>query len=287
MIKRTLNILVLLTLSLLPIVSKAQFSCGEAINSCRIKVSSTTHGVAMLNNLDTYLSGYNYRGVGYHYNHENFRDAMFGKHKLKYQTLFSGIVGATELYDSKQYSLMLKQSWSAYQPFKVGERLQLLAGAQMQLAGGALYIPTNGNNLVSAKMRATLAASAMAIYRIPAKKGNYTLRAQLDIPLIGAMFAPEFGQSYYEIFGLGHNKNTIVLSHPANSPSMRAMLSADIPVALHKWSSTIRLTYIADIFQSDVHDTRTHIYNHSFAVGFVKTIYKVKNNDKLKQYSPF
>ena len=182
---------------------------------------------------------------------------------------------------------MVTYSFGGYHPWEITKRLQLLAGAQAQATAGALYIPTNGNNLVSAKMRATLAASAMAIYRIPAKKGNYTLRAQLDIPLIGAMFAPEFGQSYYEIFGLGQNKNTIVLSHPANSPSMRAMLSADIPVALHKWSSTIRLTYIADIFQSDVHDTRTHIYNHSFAVGFVKTIYKVKNNDKLKQYSPF
>ena len=286
MIKRTLNILVLLTLSLLPIVSKAQFSCGEAINSCRIKVSSTTHGVAMLNNLDTYLSGYNYRGVGYHYNHENFRDAMFGKHKLKYQTLFSGIVGATELYDSKQYSLMLKQSWSAYQPFKVGERLQLLAGAQMQLAGGALYIPTNGNNLVSAKVNTSLAASGMAIYKIPLRTKAVTARYQIDIPLVGVAFSPAFGQSYYEIFGLGNYSNILHVTHPFNAPSWRHIVSADIPLG-KKERTTLRASYIADIYQTDINELRTHIYSHTFSIGFVKTLYKIGEGESLKAYSPY
>ena len=286
MIKRTLNILVLLTLSLLPIVSKAQFSCGEAINSCRIKVSSTTHGVAMLNNLDTYLSGYNYRGVGYHYNHENFRDAMFGKHKLKYQTLFSGIVGATELYDSKQYSLILKQSWSAYQPFKVGERLQLLAGAQMQLAGGALYIPTNGNNLVSAKVNSSLAASGMAIYKIPLRTKAVTARYQIDIPLVGVAFSPAFGQSYYEIFGLGNYSNILHVTHPFNTPSWRHIVSADIPLG-KKERTTLRASYIADIYQTDINELRTHIYSHTFSVGIVKTLYNIKGEDPLKIHSPY
>ena len=286
MIKRTLNILVLLTLSLLPIVSKAQFSCGEAINSCRIKVSSTSHGVAMLNNLDTYLSGYNYRGVGYHYNHENFRDAMFGKHKLKYQTLFSGIVGATELYDSKQYSLMLKQSWSAYQPFKLGERLQLLAGAQMQLAGGALYIPTNGNNLVSAKVNSSLAASGMAIYKIPLRTKAVTARYQIDIPLVGVAFSPAFGQSYYEIFGLGNYSNILHVTHPFNTPSWRHIVSADIPLG-KKERTTLRASYIADIYQTDINELRTHIYSHTFSVGIVKTLYNIKGEDPLKIHSPY
>ncbi|MBQ5663952.1 MAG: hypothetical protein IIV19_05940, partial [Bacteroidaceae bacterium] len=66
--KNILTPIVLLILSALPIISKAQFIGGETINSCRIKVSCSTHGVAILNNLDTYLSGYNYRGAGYHYN---------------------------------------------------------------------------------------------------------------------------------------------------------------------------------------------------------------------------
>ena len=273
-------------LLLLPVALIAQTG-SDNINPTRLSVKCTSIGTTFMNNLDTYLSGYNHTGGGLHLSHENFRDAHTAGYHWKRQTLLTADAGIATLHSNTQLAAMLTYSFGGYHPWAATKRLQLLAGAQIQANCGALYIPTNGNNLVSAKMRATLAASAMAIYRIPSVNGNYTLRGQLDIPLIGAMFAPEFGQSYYEIFGLGQYKNTIVLSHPANSPSMRGTLSADIPVTLHKWSSTIRLTYTADIFQSDINDIRTHTYNHSFAVGFVKTIYKVKNNDKLKQYSPF
>ena len=284
--KKLLNIIALLTLWTIPIVSKAQFINGDTINSCLIKVSCTTHGATLLNNLDTYLSGYNYHGVGYHYNHENFRDARFSGRKLKYQTHFSGIIGATELYDSKQYTLLLKQSWSGYHPFKTDERLQLLAGVQIQLAGGALYIPTNGNNLVSAKLRTSLAATGMAIYKIPLRTKKITTRYQIDIPLIGIAFSPGFGQSYYEIFGLGNYDNILHLIHPFNAPSWRHTLSADIPIGKRQ-STTLRASYIADIFQSEINELRTHIYSHTFSIGIVKTLYKIKAKDPLKIYSPY
>lgn len=278
--------IVLLILSVTPIVSKAQFIGGDTINTCHIKVSSTTHGISMLNNLDTYLSGYNYHGAGYSYNHENFRDARIGKYKFKYQTLFTGTIGATALYDSKQYALLLKRAWSGYHPFKINERLQFLAGAQIQLAGGALYIPTNGNNLVSAKLRSSLAATGMAIYKIPLRTKKITTRYQIDIPLIGVAFSPAFGQSYYEIFGLGNYDNILHLIHPFNAPSWRHTLSADIPIG-KKNGTTVRASYIADIFQTEINELRTHIYSHTFSIGIVKTLYKIKARNPLKIYSPF
>lgn len=278
--------IVLLMLTALPLALKAQFIGGDTINTCHIKVSSTTHGVTSLNNLDTYLSGYNYNGAGYSYNHENFRDARIGKQKFKYQTIFSGTIGYTELYDSKQYTLLLKRMWSGYHPFKINERLQLLAGAQVQLSGGALYIPTNGNNLVSAKLHSSLAATGMAIYKIPLRTKKITTRYQIDIPLIGVAFSPAFGQSYYEIFGLGNYDNILHLIHPFNAPSWRHTLSADIPVGKRN-GTTLRVAYIADIFQSEINELRTHIYSHTFSIGIVKTLYKIKEGSPLKKYSPF
>jgi len=280
------TLLVLLILSALPIILKAQFISGDTINRCHIKVSCTTHGISILNNLDTYLSGYNYHGAGYSYNHENFRDARLGRHKFKYQTLFGGTIGTTELFDSKQYTLLLKHSWSGYHPFKINERLQLLAGAQIQLSGGALYIPTNGNNLVSVKLHTSLAATSMAIYKIPLRTRKITTRYQIDVPLIGVAFSPAFGQSYYEIFGLGNYDNILHLIHPFNAPSWRHTLSADVPLG-KKQSTILRASYIADIFQSEINELRTHIYNHTFSIGVVKTLYKIKEGTPLKIYSPY
>ena len=288
-LQRMRNKVLLLLLALLAATppSCAQMMAGDTIVPERVVVKCTSYGVTFMNNLDTYLSGYNYTGSGLYLSRENFRDARTGDHRWKYQTLLTANLGLTSLHNNTQLSGMINYSWSGYHPFRINSRLQLLAGAQAQLGGGALYIPTNGNNLVSVKIRAALAASGMAIYHIPTKRGDCVLRYQLDIPLAGVMFAPEFGQSYYEIFSLGDYGRTVSFSHPANSPSMRNTFSADIPLAFKSYNSTLRLSYVIDILQSDINDIRTHLYNHAFTIGFVKNIYKVKKEDKNRFYSPY
>lgn len=286
MMCRALKISVLIVLLLLSVNAKSQITVADSVNTCRVRVSCSLHGVTFLNTLDTYMSGFDYHGTGYSFNHENFRDARSGNYKWKYQTLFGATVGMTKLYDSYQYVFLANRYWSGYHPFRINRRLQLLAGAQMQLAGGALYIPTNGNNLVSAKLRTSLAATGMAIYRIPLKNSEIVTRYQLDIPLVGFAFSPEFGESYYEIFGLGNYDNIFCFTHLFNSPSWRHVLSADIPVGKSD-GFTLRVSYIADFYQSEINELRTHIYSHTFSLGFVKMLYKAKRNDSLIKYTPF
>lgn len=276
-----------LALLLAPLAICGQTIHGDTIVPERVVVKCPSYGMTFMNNLDTYLSGYNHTGSGIYFSNENFRDARTGNYRWKYQTLLTANLGITTLHDDTQLSGMVNYSWSGYHPFKVGERLQLLAGAQIQVGGGALYIPTNGNNLVSVKMRAALAASGMAIYHIPTKRGDCVLRYQIDVPLAGVMFAPEFGQSYYEIFGLGDYGRTVSFSHPVNSPSMRNTFSADIPIKMWSRNTTLRLSYVIDILQSDINDIRTHLYNHAFTIGIVKTIYKVKRDERKIFHNPF
>lgn len=269
---------------LLPSALVAQEAeAGRKINPYRVSVRSTLHGVSLLNNLDTYLSGYNYTGAGYTLHHETMRLAHTGRYDWKFHTATSATIGLTKLHSTSQISLLADRSWSGYHTFPLGQRLQLLAGAQIQLGGGALYVPSNGNNPVSLKLHAALAASAMVIYRLPFERYNSTAHYRIDIPLVGAMFAPGFGQSYYEIFGLGDTRGIIKFAHPGNSPSWRHTLSADFPIG----RNTLRVAYIAHLYQSRVNSLRTHLYRHTIAVGFNRTIYKVKNNDPIKAYAPY
>ena len=85
--------LLLMALLFMPAMLKAQYVITDSIIPRRIVVKSTTHGIAILDNLDTYLSGYSFLGAGYKLSHENFRDALMGKHKWKYQTLFNATLG--------------------------------------------------------------------------------------------------------------------------------------------------------------------------------------------------
>lgn len=276
-----------LALAALPAASRAQHFVADTIIPERIAVKSTTYGITSINSLDTYLSGYSFSGGGVHIQHENFRDARTGSYRWKYQTIFNGMLGYTTQGNNSEIAGLASYAWGGYHPFSIGKRLKLLAGAQIEVEGGALYVPSNGNNPVSMKLRAAIAASGMAIYHFPVKGKEWTARLQADVPLAGAMFAPEYGQSYYEIFGLGHAGGTVAFTHPFNSPSLRYMLTLDIPLKWRRHSTTLRLSYTGNIFQSDINSIRCHIYRHSFGIGFARTIFKIKQENKIKAYSPF
>ena len=282
------RIIVALALSALPAVSRAQHIVTDSIKPERIVVRSALFGVTGMDILDTYLSRHQYSGYGLNLSHENFRDARTGSYRWKYQTTFNATAGFTDLNDnSSQLCGFATYTWGGYHPFSATDRLQLLAGVQMQLEGGAIYMASNGNNPVSMKLRAAIAASGMATYKFPIRQRLCTARLQLDIPVAGVMFAPEFGQSYYEIFGLGHTGGIVAFSHPFNSPSWKYALTLDIPMGGNRYSATLRLAYTGDIYQSDINDIRCHIYRHAFSIGFVKTIFKVKQENSIKAYSPY
>ncbi|MBO7273048.1 MAG: hypothetical protein J6U89_09295, partial [Bacteroidaceae bacterium] len=61
--KRTFTIIALLSL-LIPAMTKAQYVISDTIRTERIVVKSAQFGISLQNNLDTYLSNYNYKGVG-------------------------------------------------------------------------------------------------------------------------------------------------------------------------------------------------------------------------------
>ena len=276
-----------------PYVPGGQASCGDGgiakhivtdtIRPERIVVSCSQFGVTLLDNLDTYLSNYSHKGLGLNYAHEVFRNARTGNYKWKYQRLFNATAGYAIQRSNLQVTALSSQSWSGFHPFEVAKGLTLLAGAQIQLEGGALYSLSNGNNPVAAKLRTALAASGMAIYHFAGRRSEWIARYQVDIPLAGIMFAPEFGQSYYEIFGLGHAKGIIAFTHPGNNPSWRHMLSLDIPIK----ATTLRIAYVADIYQSRINDINCHIYRNTFSFGFTRTIFKIKRNNRLNDYSPY
>ena len=276
-----------------PSVPGGQASCGDGgiakhivtdtIRPERIVVSCSQFGVTLLDNLDTYLSNYSHKGLGLNYAHEVFRNARTGNYKWKYQRLFNATAGYAIQRSNLQVTALASQSWSGFHPFEVAKGLTLLAGAQIQLEGGALYSLSNGNNPVAAKLRTALAASGMAIYHFAGRRSEWIARYQVDIPLAGIMFAPEFGQSYYEVFGLGHAKGIIAFTHPGNNPSWRHMLSLDIPIK----ATTLRIAYVADIYQSRINDINCHIYRNTFSFGFTRTIFKIKRNNRLNDYSPY
>ena len=283
---RIKTIFALLALLATPIMSKAQFANGDTINPCHIKVSSSTYGTASICNYDTYLSDQYYYGGGLYYGHENFRYARTGTYMWKYRTDFNALLGTATCYDSYQYTLMLDRTWSGYHTFNKSKKCDILVGPIIEVAGGAIYMPGNSNNPVSAKLRSSLGGSGMLLLRYPMRTKSLTIRMQLDIALIGAAFSPEYGESYYEIFGLGNYDDIIHFTHIGNAPSWKLSASVDIPLG-KKQKNIMRLSWSMKSYESKINNLETYQSSTPISLGFVKTLYKIKGKNHLKQYNPY
>lgn len=249
----------------------------------------TSHGLTMgigyTNVLDSYLSPLEYTGTELHLQRETFRQTTKAKGKIYVQTLLNAYTSSSENQagNSKMYVGMLNWDLTYYYKFKTGSKFRILAGPTLDLTGGAIYNERNSNNPAQAKVSAHVAATGMLLYDFPFLKRDFLVRYQATLPLLGAMFSPEYGESYYEIFELKHSGHHLCIISPFNAPSIRQTLTVDFPVK----NTTLRIGYVGDIQQSRVNQIKSHIWSHTILFGFVKNFRLVKPCDSDYKNTPF
>jgi hypothetical protein len=234
---------------------------------------STLYGIGVTNVLDTYLSPMEYTGAELRILRENRRGTKYMQGKVSRQSLFQANVSMTENKAGTGSEISVLANWNlAYHyRFQMNENLQLLAGPNLDLNGGMVYNLRNSNNPVNAKAYANLGASGMAIYQFRIKEYPFVLRYQLNVPLMGIMFSPEYGQPYYEMSISKDFGKNICFTSLHNQPSLRQFLTLDFPIR----KSTLRIGYICDIQQAKVNHLKSHMWSHAFMIGFVKHFHSV------------
>ena len=234
---------------------------------------STLYGIGHTNLLDTYLSPMEYTGPELRILRENMRMTKHMDGKVSRQSLFQANVSLTEnkVGTGSEFSVLANWNLAYHYQFPINQNLTLMAGPNLDLNGGMIYNLRNSNNPVNAKAYINLGASGMAIYRFRIKQHPFVLRYQMNLPLIGLMFSPEYGQPYYEM-SLSHDwgKN-ICFTSLHNNPSLRQFLTLDFPIK----KTNLRLGYVCDIQQAKVNHLKSHMWSHAFMIGFVKHFYLV------------
>ena len=234
---------------------------------------STLYGIGHTNILDTYLSPMEYTGTELRILRENKRASKLMNGKLSRQSLFQANVSMTgnPSGTGSEFAFLANWNLAYHYPFRINEHLELLAGPNLDLNGGMIYNFRNSNNPVNAKAYINLGVSGMAIYRFHIKEYPFMLRYQLNVPFVGIMFSPEYGQPYYEMSiskDLGRN---ICVTSLHNQPSLRQILTLDFPFK----KTSLRLGYVCDIQQAKVNHLKSHTWSHSFMIGFVKHFHLV------------
>ena len=262
-------------LLLLPLTMRAQQSDSlRWADTTRHVTRATLYGVGYTNVFDTYLSPQEYKGVEMRIVRESSRMTHLMQGNVMRQTLFQAYAGYTHnrVDNNNTFSSLANWNYALHYLFRLSPRLTLTAGAAADLNGGFVYNLRNGNNPAQARAYVSLDATAMALYKTHIYQLPLTLRYQLMLPLAGIQFMPEYGQSYYEIFSLGHASGVVRFTSLHNQPSVRQLLSADLPVG----KATLRLAYLTDLQQGKLNHIKWHTYSHCLLIGVVKSFYLLK-----------
>lgn len=144
------------------------------------------------------------------------------------------------------------------------------AGLQASGFIGGVYLDRAGNNPGQARANLMLNATGVVSCVMFRKTRPVVASYQLTFPLAGVAFSPNYGQSYYEIFGLGNYDHNVVFANTFNMPSHRHRLMLDVPFK----KLTLRAGYDIQINQSKFNGITHCNYTCDFLLGFSKYFYR-------------
>ena len=262
-----LCVFILIVLTCLPTRIQAQ----DSLQATRHVMRSVMIGAGHNNTFETYLSPLEYKGPEVRFAYETMRMTRLMDGNVSAQNLLQLHASYTENISQTNhtYGGLVNWSYALHYQFRPAKGLKILFGPMLDLNAGVVYNRRNSNNPAQAKAYGGLGASGMLIWKFRIKNYPMTLRYQANLPLLGAMFSPEFGESYYEIFSLGNGGRNVVFTSLHNNPSLRQLLTLDFPVG----NTVMRVGYICDLQQAKVNNLKSHTYSHDFMIGVVRNLY--------------
>ena len=230
---------------------------------------------------DSYLSPLKYTGNNFGLYFEQMKNTKMMDGNISAQHLLNANYSWSKnnTGTASYYNGFLKYNYGLYYRLKPAKKMQIFTGVQTVGLLGFVYNTRNGNNPATGKAHLDLSLSAIANYNLQIRSQPINLRYQLSLPVIGAMYSPSFGQSYYEI-GLGVTDNLIHLSSLHNYISAYNMLSAEIP--LNKF--TLRLSYIFSMYETRINNLDTQMFNNTYYLGFSHNFFVVRGKQKKDNY---
>ncbi|MGM9688462.1 MAG: DUF3316 domain-containing protein [Alloprevotella sp.] len=230
-------------------------------------------GAGHSNVLDTYLSPLEYTGPDFNVLHRTERPLRRTAGRLSLHTLFTAHLAYlhSPTDDGKEWDGELSLSGGALRNWQMSDNWRLAAGCSGEVSGGFTYNTRGSNNPAQGRLGLSLQASALSVYgfKLLGKAVKWTVQA--DLQLAGLQFSPEYGQSYYEIFELGHTSGIVHLTHPANCPTGRLLTTLSLPLR----RAELHIGCLADVRQSKLGGLKRHAWRNCLTIGYSYRLQRV------------
>lgn len=243
-------------------------SCQKAAQ--RVTEHQYLWGMGKANVLDTYLSPLEYTGLDWTWLNRTERLARWGRGHVTvmglYNAHFAYVKSPTD--DGKEMDAELSASGGWHYNWHFPHQWRVAVGGLVEMSGGFTYNTRNGNNPAQGRLGASLLASAIVERGFRLGKQQALARIELDAQMMGAQFAPVYGQSYYEIFSLGHSQGVVHFTHPGNCPTGRMLATVTLPIRRSK----ITIGYLGDVRQSTLGGLKRHAWRNALMIGYTRNI---------------
>ena len=235
----------------------------------QVRSTALQQGIGGANVLDTYLSPEKYRGMEWRVIAEVNRDsknahlAYSQTHEIAFGYLHNRALNGHEYVGHYDFSYAVMRKWDM-----IAGRypLRLSVGPMLDAFVGFNYNSRNtNNNPAQGYGSVALGGMGAARYTFKAWGRELTLGYELRFPLLGIRYSPNYGQSYYEIFGRGDYDHNICF-YSVSPLQVRQQVTADLRL---KSGTALRIGYLSDVRQAKPNNLKQHHYYNALLLGVV------------------
>ncbi len=221
-----------------------------------------TVGVGSAHRADTYLTPLHYDGVGISFGYEHFRALKSHPWLWHIEASLSADRTLNPVRNSIMYGAQLEGSVGAMRRYAFARNTEAGFGPATLVDVGALYLRRNGNNPVAADASWTVGLAGYASTRFKLGRLPITAIYRAVLPVAGVIFAPDYGQLYYEIY-LGDTRGLVAGAWWGRYFRLNQQVTFDIKVR----RKNLRLGYGFDVESSKVRGIVSRRVNHQFVLG--------------------
>ncbi|MBD5419052.1 MAG: hypothetical protein HDR48_03320 [Bacteroides sp.] len=181
--------------------------------------------------VSTYLSPVEYTGMRLSIGGEWDKVAPFAGGRLKMH--FEGNVGGVWSLLNPAATASMQEidvdfSWTLERLWRFPHNFTFSAGGGIMAEGGAAALLKNSNNPVAVNIAAAVNARCEGTWQTHISRLPMLMRVGMRMPLVGAFFMPEYGETFYEIY-LGNRRGLVHALYPGNYPeiNLKAAVALD------------------------------------------------------------